>query len=107
MARLSHMLAKEIYAHREEHLNLWTEEEESLDNEEKEEEEDAEIKKDADQEEILSCLRQAPENLLTFQQAQEIVDKEIVDNVEDILEAAESSYEYDYEWNYDYGNLTS
>merc|ERR1712215_59298 len=98
MARLSHMLAKEIYAHREEHLNLWTEEEEPLDNEEKEEEKDAEIKKEADQEEILLSLNQSPENPSSFQQAPEIVDTEIVDDVEDILEAAELSDEYDYEW---------
>merc|ERR1712154_12865 len=88
MARLSHMLAKEIYAHREEHLNLWTQEEEPLD---KEEEEDADFEKEADQE-ILSSIKQ------TFQQAPEIVDTEVVDNIEDILEAVTSSNEYDYEW---------
>jgi len=98
MARLSHMLAKEIYAHREEHLNLWTEEEEPLDNEDKEEEEDADFEKEAEQEENLSSFKQAPEFLSTFQQAPEIVDTEVVDNIEDILEAVTSSNEYDYEW---------
>merc|ERR1719300_2270190 len=86
MARLSHILAKEIYAHREEHLNLWAEEE------------DADFEKEAEQEEILSSFKQGSELLSTFQQAPEIVDTEVVDNIEDILEAVTSSNEYDYEW---------